>query len=108
MTRAGLILLALLLLGTALRLHGLAAQNFWHDEVLTVVSAQAPVAKVVDSVRQTENCPPAYFIVINLWSKAFGISDASLRLPSALFGIITIATLYRLGKELFDETVALT
>jgi mannosyltransferase len=107
--RLPLILLAVILAVAAfLRLAGLGAESFWWDEVLTTYSAREPVTHIIESVRGHENAPPLYFIVMNLWAKCFGMSDVSLRLPSALMGIATVAPLWRVGKELFDDTVALT
>ena len=101
-------LAAIVGLAAALRLGGLGAESFWWDEVLTTYSAREPVTQVIKSVRNHENAPPLYFIVVNLWAKCFGMSDLSLRLPSALMGIATVALLWRVGKELFDNTIGLT
>ena len=91
-----------------LRLGGLTAESLWWDEVLTTYSAREPLTRVIDAVRGHENAPPFYFIVMNLWVKGFGMSDLSLRLPSALMGIATVALLWRVGAELFNATVGLT
>jgi mannosyltransferase len=93
-------LLGVVLLAGALRIPSVGSQSFWHDEALTVESARAPLSGIIDTVRNRENCPPAYFILINVWAKVFGISDVSLRLPSALMGIATVWAIYRLGREL--------
>jgi 4-amino-4-deoxy-L-arabinose transferase-like glycosyltransferase len=100
---AGIVLIA-----AALRLSGLGAQSFWHDEALTVESARVSVWQCVQTVRNGENCPPAYFVVVNLWCKLVTLSDASLRLPSALMGIASVWIVYKLGRQLFDASTALT
>jgi hypothetical protein len=101
--------MGVVLVAGVLRLVAMGEQSFWHDEALTVESARAPLSGIIDTVRNRENCPPAYFVLINLWAKCFGISDVSLRLPSALMGIATVWAIYRLGRELGgEELVPLT
>ena len=41
---------------------------------------------------------PLYFIILNVWHKLVGSDLFSLRFLSTLFGILTIATLYRLAS----------
>ena len=99
---------AVVLLAALLRLGGLGAESFWGDEVLTAHTARVPVTDAWASVRQRENAPPLYFLIVNAWAKAFGTSGVSLRMPSALFGIATVALLWRLGREWFDRGTGLT
>lgn len=100
---APLLLILVLVVGSFLRLGGIGTESLWYDETLTAATVQAPVGHVISEVRSRENAPPFYFVVINLWTKVFGLSDTSLRLPSALFGIATIALLYFFGTELFGD-----
>jgi len=44
-----------------------------------------------------------YFYIILLSFKIFGISNFALRFPSALFGILSIFTFYKLLKNIFNE-----
>ena len=106
--RNAIFLVIVLLLGAVLRLSGLGTESFWYDESLTTLSARVPFPQIIGAVRQHENAPPFYFVLINLWAKVFGSSDVALRWPSALLGIATIGVLYCLGRELFDQTIGLT
>ena len=99
---------ATLLLAAVLRFGGIGAQSLWHDEALTARSAQVPFAQVIATVRAKENTPPLYFIFVNAWEKLFGASERSLRTPSALVGVVTVALLFLLGRELFGSRVGLT
>jgi 4-amino-4-deoxy-L-arabinose transferase-like glycosyltransferase len=96
-------LLAIALVATAFRLPRIGSESFWQDEVLTSQSATAPIAHVLAIVRQSENAPPLYFYLINLWATAFGSSDAALRVPSALAGIASVVVIARLGGRLFGD-----
>lgn len=46
-----------------------------------------------------------FLAVIPIW--LFGLNEFAVRLPAAIAGILTVAALYSLAKELFDERIAL-
>jgi len=50
------------------------------------------------------NKPPMFFWLQGLSSKALGLNEFALRLPSALFGLGTMIVTYCLGKLLFSRT----
>lgn len=50
---------------------------------------------------------PLYFYFMHYWLKLFGVSEWSLRLPSAIFGALAVVLLFLLGKELFSPLVGL-
>src|SRR5262245_21490178 len=104
MTKRGLILLGIMLLAASFRLPRIGHDSFWQDEVLTGQSATVPFLQVVSVVRQTENAPPLYFLLMNGWAKVFGSSDVALRLPSALAGIGAVAVIAVLAGRLFAST----
>lgn len=45
-----------------------------------------------------------FVTVISVW--LFGLTEFAVRLPAAIFGILTIPAIYLLAKELFDKNVA--
>ena len=47
--------------------------------------------------------PPLYFWMQALSMKIFGINEFAARFPNAVIGILTILTLYLIGKRLYDE-----
>lgn len=51
--------------------------------------------------------PPAGFWVTAIIFKILGISEFTARLPQALFGMLSLVTIYLLGKELFNKWVGL-
>ncbi len=99
------LLAMLLIVATAalFRFGRLTHESFWVDEALTTCSAMAPFSEVVHVVRQRENAPPLYFILLNRWAAVFGVSDWSLRLPSGLAGVAAVVAIYRLGWRLFPQ-----
>jgi hypothetical protein len=84
---AAVILAAVAILATsALRFVIAGHQPLWLDETWTgAIAAQASFAGYWRQVGLDVNAP-FYYLVMHLWQGSFGLSDTSLRLPSALFG----------------------
>jgi mannosyltransferase len=94
-----LALLAIILLGAALRFYGLGFQSLWSDELASWdFSEHDTVGRVI----QGETQPPLYFLILHLWQWIFGDSEWALRLPSALAGWLCIPAIYLLGKRLYS------
>lgn len=93
-------------IGTALRLFGLGAENYWIDEFrsLTYVANRTPIQVAVE-IPFFDPHPPLYYVLLDLWTDLFGRSEPMVRLLSAIFGIAAIPMLYLVGKELYDERV---
>jgi Dolichyl-phosphate-mannose-protein mannosyltransferase len=51
--------------------------------------------------------PPLFFWMQVLSMKLFGINEFAARLPNAIIGIITLLTLYFLGKKMYDDKFGL-
>lgn len=86
---------SVLVLGAGLRLYGLNIQSAWADEIATLVITDSALTfgqfwqLVIADVH-----PPLYYLLLRLWSAAFGQSDLAARLPSAIFAILTIAVAF--------------
>ena len=94
-------LAALLVLAAALRFSTLGLQSLWYDEAFTPVHVlHASLGATLHSVVHTENTPPLWYVLIWAWSRLFGTSAVALRLPSAVFGVATVATAWAIGREL--------
>ncbi len=102
-------LLALLLLGTWLRVHNLDAFSFWTDEGLTPARSGYPLAQilrneiVIQGVVTTDTHPPLYYLIIAVTRRLFGLSDFAFRYPSVLFGVLLIPLLYQFGCALLPS-----
>ena len=93
-----LILAAILLFATALRLYGLDG-GLWFDEIVTYVNyVQVPFGEAI-STYDNQNQHILYSLLANLAFYIFGESVWSLRLPAVLFGTGSIWALYLLGRE---------
>jgi mannosyltransferase len=103
MDRRWIILITVVAVAAIFRLPRLTRESFWQDEVLTAKSASASFSEALSIVRQSENAPPLYFLLLNRWAAVFGSSDLALRLPSALAGIAAVVVLSQLCRRLFKD-----
>lgn len=98
--------LVLCLLGFGLRVHHLTTQSFWMDEGYTY---HISVWKASDILRATfgvEPNPPLYYLLIHYWIQVVGTTMFSYRFVSVLPSVLTIALVYRLGRDLFTPPIA--
>ena len=86
----------LLVIAAFTRLYKLGDESFWLDEATTFERSRLPLPELVaDAEKAYHN--PTYFVLIHYWMK-LGDSEAMLRLPSALFGILQVPVVYVLGR----------
>lgn len=98
-----IIFLLILFLGGALRLYGLNKQSFWYDELRSLEhSEREDISSIIAIILAYEAHPPGYFIFLHYITKFFGNSEIIVRLPSAIFGIISIFVIFLLGRKLYS------
>src|SRR6266403_5261917 len=96
-------------LGVFLRIYNFWGPNLWLDEYGTwwVVSGST-WAEVAERAIKTQGQSPFYYLIVKLFTRMFGEGSFQLRLPSVIFGILTLFVAFRLAMQLFrDENVAL-
>ncbi len=83
-----------------LRTWNLGGASLWTDEALTALRAHAPIQESLASIMATGNQTPVYF-----WSLRFfpNSTDALLRLPSALLGLLGIALTIFMVVQLYND-----
>ena len=70
-------------------------RSLWLDEFHSLQHARCPdVPSLLDSVR-ADNHPPAYLLSVQASRALFGESAVALRLPSVIFGLLTLIVLVR-------------
>jgi 4-amino-4-deoxy-L-arabinose transferase-like glycosyltransferase len=97
-------------LSAALRLETLPLRPLWTDEQFTHdVATQASGVQDVWHIaeRDGQQHPPLHYLVAFVALRLHD-SPASLRLPSVLCGVLSVALLIALGSALFDRRVGLT
>ncbi len=98
---------AILVLGLALRLYQLGADNFWFDEfgVLQVVKTPSLISALQNSHKHIMAMPLDYAIA---WFFAhFRMDEGFLRIPSALWGTASLVPCFFLFKRLSSLRTAL-
>lgn len=95
----------LLLIVTAITLPRLDADPYWVDEVIsaqrsgqTDYDPDSSVRAIWQRTAQISDQVPGYYIILGLWSNIAGKSPFAGRILSLFFGLITIATVYQLGR----------
>lgn len=95
----GVALLLILLCGGFLRFYRLGEKSLWVDEIITyeISTGDINISKISHS---------GYFLLTRLATK-LGANDLTIRLPSALFGIIGIISIFLFTRLIFDNTTGL-
>ncbi|HEX2909078.1 MAG TPA: glycosyltransferase family 39 protein [Phototrophicaceae bacterium] len=99
--------IGVLLVVFALTLTGLTRESLWNDEAWTDWAVRSPYLADTLARIQGDVHPPLYFLLLDGWTLAAGDSVFALRLPSILFGLLTLAAAYAVGVRLFDRPTGL-
>lgn len=95
----------ILLLATVLRFYRLGAENFWIDEIFSLRQIQPPLDAMEGFWTRTASRPLS--LTLLYYSRQLGDSEFLARLPFAILGIINVAVLYALAREVAARSVAL-
>lgn len=74
-------------------------QSLWLDEATTALVARMDLSEFFTKFMPADFHPPLYYLVVNLWSSLFGYSEIALRMPSVIFGVLTIYIVYVIAKD---------
>jgi mannosyltransferase len=97
---------AILVLATVLRLTYIGHHSFWLDELFSLKFSSYKLADLFREVGSFDNHPPTYYLLLHFWMQIFGDSEVSLRMPSAIFSILSVYFTFKAGALLFDRQVA--
>ncbi len=100
------LVIIILLLAAAARFHRLGAQSLWYDEGVAYAHSTRTLPQLISHL-QTNVHVPAYFTLLGWWRDLTGASEFALRMPSALFSVISVAFAYGLGARLFHPVAGL-
>ena len=95
-------MLAVLLLASMLRIHGLNAQGMWGDEGWSIWLARGDTVRDLTMTMVSDHHGPVYSVLLRGWDALAGHTVLALRLITVLFSIGSIALIYRLGRALFS------
>jgi 4-amino-4-deoxy-L-arabinose transferase-like glycosyltransferase len=85
--------------GAVLRRWRLGGESLWMDEGLTSWLVKMPWRQMIAEVRNWEQTPPGLHALLWGWTRIFGDSEVSLRMPSALLGMWAVFWIWRLARE---------
>lgn len=100
------ILILVLSLGGLLRFWRLGEMSLWKDELFSMLEAQKPLFQIFTSKTWFFGYNPVHYFFTHL-ALYFGKSEAIVRAPAVIFGLLTIFIIYKLGKEIFNQKVGL-
>lgn len=96
-----LLVLLILVLGLAARIANLPAESLDGDEVFTLRAATASSwSETLRIVREDLVHPPLHYLAVRASVMLAGASDLAVRLPSLLAGLLSIALLCLIGREI--------
>jgi mannosyltransferase len=96
---APLLLLAMTLLGAALRFYAIGQKGLWLDEAFSVWLGWHRLPEMWWWIARIDQHPPVYYTLLNLWMR-MGDDAVTVRLLSAVAGTLTIPVIFLLGQRL--------
>lgn len=97
----------ILVIASILRLVSLN-QSLWLDEAINVLATQKfSLLGMITEYAKADFHPPGFFILIWLWTRLLGISEIAIRIPSVIFGLVTIYFIFLTGTKLHSKRLGL-
>ena len=109
-TQAGtlFVLIAVLLVGLALRTAALGRHPLWWDEGISAYFSHHDLLTIISETRATDDAdPPVYRLTLGVWTALIGSSPFALRVFSAFLGIAAIPLIWAIGCWLTGRKAAL-
>ena len=88
-----------LLLATFLRFHLLGAQSFWNDEGNSARLSERAIPAIIEGTASDIH-PPLYYLALRGWRELLGETEFGLRALSAFAGVLVVALVMALGRNL--------
>ncbi|MFC1625525.1 glycosyltransferase family 39 protein [Patescibacteria group bacterium] len=81
-------------------------QSLWLDEATSALVTRMPWIQIFSKFLPGDFHPPFYYLLLKAWSSLFGTGEITLRVPSVIFGVVTIYLVYLITKDLFNKKAA--
>ena len=102
------LLLFVLAVAAAIRCWDFSSMQYMHDELSAIIRSQAgSFSEVIYKTKTTDVHPVFVPIFVHYWTKLFGTSEATVRLPFILCGLASIYYSYKIAEKWFNPTVAI-
>lgn len=100
--------LIIVLAGFILLVYHLGDHSLWGDEEYTTWVVQGGFSRLVSTMVAPGSAhPPLHFLCLWIWKAIAGDEEFALRFPSMVFGTLSTAMLYSLGRRMMGDRVAL-
>ncbi|RME76782.1 MAG: hypothetical protein D6784_05115 [Chloroflexi bacterium] len=101
-------LILTILIALAVRGYNLTYHSLWFDEAVSVYWARQNVPRILEVgfTLVEDRLPPLYYLALKGWTGLFGFSEAAVRLPSVLAGVLLVPVVARITARLFGRRVA--
>ncbi len=97
----------IIILGLILRSLSLN-QSLWLDEAINVLAAKNySFVALITQYARADFHPPGYSIILWTWGRLFGFSEVAMRIPSVIFGIVSVWLVYLIGRKLHSKYLGL-
>lgn len=102
-------LVIILLVASILRFYKINLQSLWMDEIYTmnITNPENTFGTIVTEVNNREGFPYLYFLLVKIAHTIFGYSPIVTRGLSALFGVLSIYAISKLGEKLYNKKAGL-
>jgi uncharacterized membrane protein len=97
-------LFCIFLAAFALRLYRLGVPSLWYDETVSVILAQKDLLALTQHTAGDIH-PPLYYYLLHFWGRLAGWSEFSAAFLSLFFGVLLIALVYRVARDLTPSPV---
>ncbi len=102
-----ILLCLIIFIAAFLRLYYLSEPSFSSDDIKSIEkSEKVCLSAIVDGAKRGGH-HFLYFLVLHYWRLMAGSSEFALRLPTAIFGILSVFVLFKLSSLIFDNKTAL-
>jgi uncharacterized membrane protein len=94
------------MLAVVIRFRGIGATNLWLDEANSWLLTTYSVRDMLGNIRHSPSSP-LYFLILKLWTLAFGDSTTGLRSFSLAASLLVLPVAYRIGCATVGRAAAL-
>lgn len=100
-------LITVLALASFLRFYDLGEESLWIDELYSLSFVSVGYVTQVTITADEDTHPPGYHLILHFWRALAGESEADLRFPSAIAGVLSVLAIYLLGSRLYSHAEGL-
>ncbi len=102
-----ILLCLIIFIAAFLRLYYLSTYSFLSDDIKTIETIEKGHVSAIIEDAAKRGHPPFYFIILYYWTFITGSGEFAIKIPSVIFGILSVFLLFKLSSLIFDNKTAL-